>query len=81
MGASIVTSFHASWSLGAVLGAAMGQAIAGAGVGLGTHMVLTAAVLLVLSAGPLLAGWFLPGHDRADRIPDSMGSSTMTPPR
>ena len=69
-GASIVTSFHASWSLGAVLGAAMGQAMAGAGVGLGTHMVLTAAVLLVLSTGPLLAGWFLPGHDRDDRDPD-----------
>ena len=69
-GASIVTSFHASWSLGAVLGAAMGQAIAGAGVGLGTHMVLTAVVLLVLSVGPLLAGWFLPGHDRDDRTPD-----------
>ena len=72
-GASIVTSFHASWSLGAVLGAAMGQAMAGAGVRLGTHMVLTAAVLLVLSAGPLLAGWFLPGHDRADRAPDQFG--------
>ena len=69
-GASIVTSFHASWSLGAVLGAAMGQAMAGAGVGLGTHMVLTAVVLLVLSVGPLLAGWFLPGHDRDDRTPD-----------
>ena len=69
-GASIVTSFHASWSLGAVLGAAMGQAMAGAGVGLGTHMVLTAVVLLVLSVGPLLAGWFLPGHDRDPRSPD-----------
>ena len=71
-GASIVTSFHASWSLGAVLGAAMGQAMAGAGVGLGTHMVLTAVVLLVLSVGPLLAGWFLPGHDRDDRDPDQI---------
>ena len=71
-GASIVTSFHASWSLGAVLGAAMGQAMAGAGVGLGTHMVLTAAVLLVLSTGPLLAGWFLPGHDRTDRAFDQI---------
>ena len=71
-GASIVTSFHASWSLGAVLGAAMGQALAGAGVGLGTHMMLTAVVLLVLSTGPLFAGWFLPGHDRADRGPDEI---------
>ena len=71
-GASIVTSFHASWSLGAVLGAAMGQAMAGAGVGLGTHMVLTAVVLLALSTGPLLAGWFLPGHDRTDRAFDQI---------
>ena len=71
-GISIVTSFHAAWSLGAVLGAAMGQAMAGAGVALGTHMVLTAAVLLVLSTGPLLAGWFLPGYDRADREPDEI---------
>ncbi|OLL13930.1 MFS transporter [Actinomyces oris] len=78
-GASIVTSFHASWSLGAVLGAAMGQAMAGAGVGLGTHMVLTAVVLLVVSGGPLLAGWFLPGHDRADRAPDQPGELDDTP--
>ena len=42
-------------------------------MGLGTHMVLTAAVLLVISGGPLLAGWFLPGHDRADRAPDQSG--------
>ena len=78
-GASIVTSFHASWSLGAVLGAAMGQAMAGAGVGLGTHMVLTAAVLLVISGGPLLAGWFLPGHDRADRAPERLEELDDTP--
>ena len=78
-GASIVTSFHASWSLGAVLGAAMGQAMAGAGVGLGTHMVLTAAVLLVVSGGPLLAGWFLAGHDRADRAPERLEELDDTP--
>ncbi|EFW27282.1 transporter, major facilitator family protein [Actinomyces sp. oral taxon 171 str. F0337] len=78
-GASIVTSFHASWSLGAVLGAAMGQAMAGAGVGLGTHMVLTAVALLVISVGPLLAGWFLPGHDRADRAPERLEELDDTP--
>ena len=78
-GSSIVTSFHASWSLGAVLGAVMGQAMAGAGVGLGAHMVLTAAVLLVISGGPLLAGWFLPGHDRADLDPDLRGKVDDTP--
>ncbi|TFH51250.1 MFS transporter [Actinomyces viscosus] len=66
-GASIVTSFHAAWSLGAVLGAAMGQAMAGAGVAIGTHMMLTAVLLLIISVGPLLAGWILPGQDSADR--------------
>ena len=74
-GASIVTSFHASWSLGAVLGAAMGQAMAGAGVGVGAHMTLTAVVLLVMSAGPLLVGWFLPGHDSTERTLDQAGAS------
>ncbi|WP_167148843.1 MFS transporter [Actinomyces sp. ZJ308] len=74
-GASIVTSFHAAWSLGAVLGAAMGQAMAGAGVGIGTHMMLTAVLLLIISVGPLLAGWFLPGQDSADRDPAQPGAS------
>ena len=55
-GASIVTSFHAAWSLGTVLGATMGQAMAGAGVAVGTHMALIAVMLLIISVGPLLAG-------------------------
>ncbi|BDA65430.1 MFS transporter [Actinomyces capricornis] len=66
-GSSIVTSFHAAWSLGAVLGAAMGQAAAGAGIPPGHHMLMTAVVLALLSAGPLVLGWFLPGDDDADR--------------
>lgn len=66
-GSSIVTSFHAAWSLGAVLGALMGQAAAGAGIPPGHHMLITAVVLAVLSAGPLALGWFLPGDDAADR--------------
>ena len=70
LGAGLARSWVALAVCLLVLGAAMGQAMAGAGVGLGTHMVLTAAVLLVLSTGPLLAGWFLPGHDRDDRDPD-----------
>ena len=69
-GASIVTSFHAAWSLGAVLGAAMGQAAAGAGVGPGAHMMLVAVILLAISVGPRLAGWFLPGHDSEKRTSD-----------
>lgn len=66
-GSSIVTSFHAAWSLGAVLGAVMGQAAAGAGLPVGAHMALTGLVLLALSASPLALGWFLPGDDAEDR--------------
>ena len=79
-GASIVTSFHASWSLGAVLGAAMGQAIAGAGVGLGTHMVLTAVVLLVLSVGSRSQAGSSPARIVMIAPPIRTRSST-TPPR
>ena len=53
----------------------MGQAMAGAGVGPGTHMTVTAVVLLVISVGPLLAGWFLPGHDAAERALDQAEDS------
>ena len=78
-GASIVTSFHAAWSLGTVLGAAMGQAMAGAGVALGTHMAFIA-VLLIISVGPLIAGWFLPGRDSAERASDQAGVSEVRVP-
>jgi len=37
-------------------------------------MTLTAMVLLVISVGPLLVGWFLPGHDSAERAPDQVGA-------
>lgn len=64
-GGSIITSFHAAWSLGAVLGAMMGQLMAGAGVPVGLHM-LVVLVLLCLVAGTALP-WMIPGPDSADR--------------
>lgn len=64
-GGSIITSFHAAWSLGAVAGAAMGQAIAGAGVPIGWHM---AGVLVLLAAVSGLAyPWTIKGPDSDDR--------------
>ena len=79
-GASIVTSFHAAWSLGTVLGATMGQAMAGAGVAVGTHMALIAVMLLIISVGPLLAGWFLSGRDSGGRASDQAGVSEVCAP-
>lgn len=64
-GGSIITSFHAAWSLGAVLGAAMGQAMAGAGVPIGLHM---AGVMVLLSTITGLAlPWMIKGPDADDR--------------
>lgn len=79
-GASIVTSFHAAWSLGAVLGAVAGQAMAGAGVDLVTHMLITALVLLAVCVGPLALGWFLPGDDSLDRPEPVEPSASPTAP-
>ena len=38
--------------------------------GPGAHMMLVAVILLAISVGPLLAGWFLPGHDSEERTSD-----------
>ena len=64
-GSSIITSFHAAWSLGAVLGAAMGQAVAGAGVPIGLHMAGVLVLLTVVCAAAL--PWTIPGPDSRDR--------------
>ena len=64
-GSSIITSFHAAWSLGAVLGAVMGQAMAGAGVPIGLHMAGVLVVLSVVSAAAV--PWTIKGPDSDDR--------------
>nr|WP_250649249.1 MULTISPECIES: MFS transporter [unclassified Actinomyces] len=64
-GSSIITSFHAAWSLGAVTGATMGQALAGWGVPVRVHMLLTLALLatVCLAALPMT----IKGPDRDDQ--------------
>ncbi|WP_067780697.1 MFS transporter [Actinomyces vulturis] len=64
-GRSIVTSYHAAWSLGAVFGASMGSLFAGAGISLPIHMVVVFVLIAMLSLGPRV--WLLPGDDEADR--------------
>jgi MFS family permease len=48
-GRSILNSFHAVWSIGAVLGGLMGAAAAGLGVPLGVHLAASAALFIVVS--------------------------------
>lgn len=78
-GSSIITSFHAAWSLGAVVGALMGQRLAGWGVPLTTHMVGVLVLLAVVSLaarpmmipGPDSEDRRLPGRDHSDAEPAS----------
>lgn len=83
-GSSIITSFHAAWSLGAVLGAVMGQAMAGAGVPIGLHMAGVLVMLTVVSAAAV--PWTIKGPDSDDRPEErpedgSAGSTGPTGPR
>lgn len=86
-GSSIITSFHAAWSLGAVLGATLGQAMAGWAVPVTTHMLATMALLTVVSLTAL--PWTIKGPDRDDRQPaeellgarDTGSGEPSAPPR
>ncbi|MCE0537220.1 MFS transporter [Kineosporia rhizophila] len=60
-GRSILNSFHAVWSAGAVLGGAMGAGLAALGVPVTTHMVISAVVFGALSASSYR--WLLPGPE------------------
>ncbi|WP_376971982.1 MFS transporter [Arthrobacter sp.] len=60
-GRSILNSFHAVWSIGAVLGGLMGAAAAGLGVPRGAHLALSLLVFGSLTLGFL--GRLLPGPE------------------
>lgn len=64
-GSSIITSFHAAWSLGAVVGATLGQAVAGWGVDIRLHMLLVLVLLTVVSLSA--SRWTIKGPDGDDR--------------
>lgn len=89
-GRSILNSFHALWSVGAVLGGLTGSAAAGAGIPVALHLGLSSlvSVLIALAVYPLL----LPGpedteraddtrtdHARADDAPDRRAGRPLRP--
>lgn len=61
---SILNSFHAVWSIGAVTGGIMGAAIAEAGVSTAVHMLISAGVFAV--AALLAYRWLLHGPEPRD---------------
>lgn len=63
-GRSILNSFHAVWSIGAVTGGIMGAAIAEAGISPAVHMVISAVVFA--AAAVLAHRWLLHGPEPRD---------------
>ncbi len=75
---SIMSRFHAGFSIGTVTGALVGVGMVALGVSVTLHLVLVAAVLVV--AVPLATRWFLPaGSD--DRDEESAGPPAVSPLR
>ncbi len=72
-GRSIINSFHALWSAGAVAGGLVASFAIGAGVARPVHLTVVAVVV----AGVALAtsGWLLPGAENTERATEATGGN------
>lgn len=72
-GRSIINSFHAWWSVGAVAGGLLGSAAEALGIPVWRHLLAAGLLLTALT----LAGWcwLLPGHDATERGPEHHSGS------
>jgi MFS family permease len=73
---SIINSFHAIWSIGAVAGGLMGAAAAGFGLPLGVHLGVSAALFSAI--GALAYRILLPGAEPTDAVPAVEASATRS---
>ncbi|MGO1950592.1 MAG: MFS transporter [Mycobacteriaceae bacterium] len=77
-GRSIINSFHAVWSLGAVLGGTMSAGAIAAGLSVGVHLAISG---VAFSAVALVAYRFcLPGPEQADVSTADSGADHATDP-
>jgi len=70
-GHSILNSQHAVWSIGAVVGGSVSAVVAGAGVPLGWHLALAAALLCAVTL--VASRRLLPGPDRQRAVQPAPG--------
>ncbi len=75
-GRSIINSFHAIWSMGAVAGGLMGAAAAGLDLPLGLHLGVSAALFSAI--GLLAYRLLLPGAEPTDVVPAVKASTPRT---
>ncbi|MFE6736008.1 MFS transporter [Microbacterium sp. NPDC057650] len=76
---SIINSFHAIWSAGAVLGGAMAAAAIALGLPLGIHLSISAVIFVIVSL--VAARLCLPGRDEAGEAPDAPHAAADKKPR
>ncbi|MEE6296207.1 MFS transporter [Georgenia wangjunii] len=77
-GRSILNSFHAAWSAGAVLGGLMGSAAAGVDLDLGVHLGISGVVFCVVALAAYR--FMLPGPESAEReTPSSAPAGRAAP--
>ncbi|MBT0769544.1 MFS transporter [Kineosporia sp. J2-2] len=67
-GRSVLNSFHAVWSMGAVLGGAMGAGLAALGLATSTHMIVSGVLFSAMSAASYR--WLLPGAEPVETVDD-----------
>ena len=77
-GRSILNSFHALWSTGAVLGGLMGSAAAGLDLPLSVHLGGSGALFSLIAAGSYR--YLLPGPETAERVDPAEPSAPPDPP-
>ena len=79
-GRSILNSFHALWSTGAVLGGLMGSAAAGLDLPLSVHLGGSGVLFSLIAAGSYR--YLLPGPETAERVDpaEPSGSATLSGP-
>lgn len=68
-GRSIINSFHALWSAGAVVGGLVGSLVIGAGVPRSVHLLVVAIVVAVVAVAA--SGWLLPGAENTERAAEA----------
>ena len=73
-GRSIINSFHAVWSIGAVLGGAMSAVAIALHVPIGVHLATTAMLFSAVALGALR--WCLPGSDVPVGDPTGVGATS-----
>ncbi len=74
LGRSIISSLHAFWSLGSVVGGLAATWAAASGVPIAVHLSVAAAVVVVLAA---VAVWMVgPVHQQADGVDQPPGEAT-----